>query len=556
MTSHACFRGPGAAITRLFSLFALALALLFAAQSAAPASAFEGANGRLAFQSRRAGNWEIYTMNPDGSDVVRLTSDAADDERPGWSPDGRQIVFGSRRGGNPDIYVMNADGSGLRRVTTQPGEDYAPQWSADGARIVFRSSRDGNKEIYVMNADGSGQTNLTRNPADDTGPVWSPLGDKIAFSSNRAGNDDVYLMNVDGSGLVRLTTSPANDFAAAWSPDGGRIAFRSERDGNVEIYVMNADGSGQTNVTRHPASDRGPAWSPDGAEIAFYTNRDGNYEIYAIRPDGTGLRRLTNNPADDFSPDWGTAEPGGGDDSLLLPLLISTGIAGTVDGVAFAPADILRYDPADQRWRLYFDASDVGIGANNLTAFTRTAGGALLLVFAKPYTIGGVRGTPQDVLRFQPTALGDATAGTFSLAFDGSAHGLTTTGERIDALAQTPTGGLLFSTFGAASVPGVAGNLRAQREDVIAFVAATGKWTLHYDGTPALGRFSANLGGYAIDSASGERYVTTPKSLTLGGQAVDDRDLLRLGPGDTLSLFWDGSAAGFPVPLDAVEVLR
>ncbi len=74
-------------------------------------------NGKIAFHSNRDGNWEIYTMNPDGSDQNRLTNNNYDDEGPAWSPDGSKIVFTSNRDGNDEIYVMNPDGSGQTRIT-------------------------------------------------------------------------------------------------------------------------------------------------------------------------------------------------------------------------------------------------------------------------------------------------------------------------------------------------------------------------------------------------------------------------------------------------------
>ena len=84
------------------------------------------------------------------------------DAEPAWSPDGRKIAFQSTRNGNREIYVMNADGSGKRNLTRNPAQDGRPSWSPDGRRIAFVSDRDGRLEAHVMNADGSGQRSLTQ----------------------------------------------------------------------------------------------------------------------------------------------------------------------------------------------------------------------------------------------------------------------------------------------------------------------------------------------------------------------------------------------------------
>ena len=96
------------------------------------------------------------------------------DFSPTWSPDGSRIAFDSERDGNLEVYVMNADGTGQTRLTDNPAADGVPAWSPDGSRIAFMSNRDGDYEIYVMNTDGSGQTRLTVNSAADVAPAWSP----------------------------------------------------------------------------------------------------------------------------------------------------------------------------------------------------------------------------------------------------------------------------------------------------------------------------------------------------------------------------------------------
>ena len=84
------------------------------------------------------------------------------------------IVFSSNRDGKFEIYVMNADGTNQVRLTNNPSFDYFPGWSSNGTKITFVSTRDGNREIYVMNANGSNQTRLTKNHADDHSQDWAP----------------------------------------------------------------------------------------------------------------------------------------------------------------------------------------------------------------------------------------------------------------------------------------------------------------------------------------------------------------------------------------------
>lgn len=104
--------------------------------------------------SDRDGNWEIYGMNADGSNVRRLTDNEETDYFPAWSPDGASLAFSTRRDGNMEIYLMDAGGSNLLDLTNHEAVDIMPNWSPDGTQLAFRSDRDGNQEIYMMDADG------------------------------------------------------------------------------------------------------------------------------------------------------------------------------------------------------------------------------------------------------------------------------------------------------------------------------------------------------------------------------------------------------------------
>ncbi len=274
--------------------------------SASVTVAFVDLPSPIAFQSDRAGNYEIYVMTRGGAPLARLTHTTANSGQPSWSPDGAKIAFMSDRNGNREIYVMNGDGTGQTRLTSNTATDDVPAWSPDGTKIAFRSDRDGDSEIYVMNADGTSQTRLTNNSGFDYGPAWSPDGTKIAFTSDRDGNYEIYVMNADGTNPTRLTSNSTVDFSPAWSPDGTRIAFHCDPDGtgNLEICVINADGSNVVRLTNDPAVDEYPAWSRDGTKILFTSLRNGNADLFIMNPDGTGVTAITGNSATDEDGDW------------------------------------------------------------------------------------------------------------------------------------------------------------------------------------------------------------------------------------------------------------
>ena len=130
----------------------------------------------------------------------------------GGSEDGK-IAFESDRDGDLEIFVMNADGTGVTQLTNNDADDWHPVWSPNGKQIAFQGDRDGDDEIFVMNADGTGGTQLTDHDADDWGPVWSPNGKQIAFQSDRYGDDEIFVMDADGSNVVSLGQQ---GYATSW----------------------------------------------------------------------------------------------------------------------------------------------------------------------------------------------------------------------------------------------------------------------------------------------------------------------------------------------------
>lgn len=128
------------------------------------------ASGRIAFTSRRKGDYGIYVMKAEGSEVQRLKSGWFSS----WSPDGRRMacVQFFNDTGRFDVVVMDADGSNLKRLTNASDRDSKnPDWSPDGKRIAFESGDINRPDIWVMNADGSDQRSLAPHESSDTAPA-------------------------------------------------------------------------------------------------------------------------------------------------------------------------------------------------------------------------------------------------------------------------------------------------------------------------------------------------------------------------------------------------
>lgn len=290
-----------------------------------------GPNGRIAFESNRTGNNEIFTMNPDGSVPINLTTDKANDVFPAWSPDGTQITFSSDRHdkGNLDVYVMNADGTGVTQLTDSPGEDRGTSWTSDGEVIVFHSARDTTTshafDIFTMNADGSNETMIFQNGSaayvcgDSTNGiiVFNSSGDPLGTNPvNPDGTRDfeIFTMDMTGGNVFQVTDNAVLDSGPKWSPDCSTISYNSlDAGGSLDVHRVNADGTGDVNLTNTPGVfDAFSAWSPDGTEIVFSSNRDGNFEIYTMSAvDGSNVTRLTFTDVGqaDLRADWGTAAP-------------------------------------------------------------------------------------------------------------------------------------------------------------------------------------------------------------------------------------------------------
>lgn len=252
----------------------------------------------------------------------------------------------------------------------------------------------------------------------------------------------------------------------------------------------------------------------------------------------------------------------------LATFYLTTPKAGSVQGLAYSPGDILAYDNATATWSIYFDASDVGV-TKALDDFVLMNDGSILMTFKSRMKLLNGSGTqitiePQDIARFVPSQLDDVTAGWFEQYFDGSDVGLTTSGEKIDALAIRPDGTLLISSSGAATVKSGSVNVKAQDEDLLAFTlissgaTTSGTWhtTLALDGSTLAGMAVENVTAAWADPDSQTIYLAVTSNFTIKGISGTNRTILSVSPTGDVATYWDLSATGFNGQVDGLHIVR
>lgn len=475
------------------------------------------------------------------------------------SPDGRNVYVASETSGAIAVFTRETTTGALSQLAGtagcvgQTGGACAIGRALGGAGAITIST-DG-AFAYVASMSSDAVAVFSRNRT--TGALTQLAGKQGCTSETGTGGTCA-----DGVALDRVRS-------VALSPDGSSVYLAAEGGDAIPVFARDTTTGVLTQLTGRAAcvsetgtagtcadgvaldAVRAVAVSPDGRSV--YGAAFGSSAVSVFARDATtgALSQLGSAPPPPTTPPPTTPPP---PPPRAMWLTLRAG--ATVGGVAVANEDVVAFDGS--RFVLAFDGSDVGVGPLRIDALSSLDADSLLLSFDTAGTVPGITGTvdDSDIVRFDATALGAATSGTFSLWFDGSDVGLTADAHDIDAVERLANGSLLLSTTGTVTVSGVT----ARDEDVLAFTRSSaeptsaGSYALLFDGSDvALGESAEDVDALAVD-ASSRFHLSTTDAFAVPGIAGQDEDVFVFTP-TTLdppltsgsyaaSLVFDGSALG------------
>ena len=285
---------------------------------------------KILFTSGVDGNYEVFIMNPDGSEQINLTQHRANDLQAVWSPTGEKILFVSDRSrGIRDLYMMNPDGSNVRRVFKKKIENWRtdPTWSPDGKQFAYRYINWNNGEfgIYIATL---GEQDVEKLVDKGTSPVWSPDGKEIAYTAYPAPGwgevRRVSLIDIRTRKQRFILPKKAMSWqnGPSWSNTGDKLVFswckhpfppdfnpRADRfppewRNKETIYIVNRDGTELQQLVGEDGNyTQYPALSPNGEEVLYTQEINRQFQVFKMDLN-SGVRTQMTHTEWNFSGDW------------------------------------------------------------------------------------------------------------------------------------------------------------------------------------------------------------------------------------------------------------
>lgn len=212
---------------------------------------------------------------------------------PAISPDGSTIAFAYKG----DLYCVPANGGEARQLTTYAAYDSQPIWSPDGKKIAFTSNREGSLDVYVISAKGGAPTRLTTHSGKET-PIAFKDNDHVLFSANImptaqsnlfAANEfsQVYEVSTEGDRPKLYSVLPMENISINKNGQvlyhdkkGYEDAWRKHHTSPITRDIWMLDNGKYQKLTTFKGEDRNPVWAADNQSFYYLSEQDGSFNIY------------------------------------------------------------------------------------------------------------------------------------------------------------------------------------------------------------------------------------------------------------------------------------
>ena len=434
-----------------------------------------------------------------------------------------RLVFGARDETAPPIPVP------------QPGPPVVSIVSPGEGSVVA-----GTVTVQIVAVDAEDELGALTVEWRVDGGVWQAA----TYNASSGQYEETWDTTLEGEGM-HVVHARATDSTAETGETSNNVHVNNVNDAPVAGITYSCpdmtcdfDGSGSTDIDGTIESyswDFGDSNTASGVMASHTYDSGGTYTVVlTVTDDGDAT----------------------GTDSQTLPLTeqgvpvmyFSLEADGMVGQLSVAKEDIVMFNGTN--FTIYFDGSDVGLAGWNVDGLAIVDESTLLLSFAGPESVPGIAETvwDSDIVAFAASSLGEETAGTFSLYFDGSDVGLEDWVD-VDGLERLPDGRLLVSTCKSFSVPGVTG----EDEDIIAFTVTSlgadtaGSWEMYFDGSDiGLDGLNGDVDGLAVDEA-GEMYMSTIGKVYLADVISEDEDVFVC---KDATLGWDAACGWYELFFD------
>jgi len=240
---------------------------------------FSPDGGKIAFSSGRSGRQSIWTCDRDGLNPVEVTSfNESTVGSPRWSPDNESIAFDSPKAGNWDIYVIGAGGGAVRQLTAGPSNNARPSWSRDGRWIYFASDRTGDWQVWKAPAQGGAASQVTHHGGRE---AFESFDGKFVYYTRR-GSAGIWKEPVEGGEESLLLDQGVQDF---WAVSKEGIYFSDADSSGSLVLKLYRFATRQVRIVKEFSKDT----KLDIGSTVFSVSPDGQWILY------TELEHLGSN---------------------------------------------------------------------------------------------------------------------------------------------------------------------------------------------------------------------------------------------------------------------